>query len=263
MLLPASLLSLSEAWSDWLDRMDRRSFCVLCGALIAGLIASIAFPGLERQPGTWGTPAMLVAVVLAVVGATAPLLAPTRRFAIPVVVVVLVSLNALTRHEFLMKAGTPPVLHAPGYIDASQSFDPHRRQCFLAVSECTRTVSRLEPETNVWFWYDLEEPLGPVFKASACTHWIHHRLINSEFPTLPEDRAPGQPGFRPGDKIALLSQDLRSGERARRSFRAGNVALETLGEFDVGEYPVAFRLTIFEVAANRNLSASDARLPTR
>jgi hypothetical protein len=246
LLMPASFLSLGMSWYAMLDRLDDGTYRLLSGSLWTGMVASTAIPVAASDFGSWGAAATMGAVALAVGGALISTYSSPQRLSAAMFVVVIVGLNFLCRHEFQMKTGVPAELTGHHPV-ASQSFDSVLPQCFRMISDYMTVVSRHAPAADVWLWYDKHEPCEPVFRAAACTHLWFLRWVNSEFPRLPQSVTPATPGFRPGDKIAVLSQDARSTERALQSLSAGDVAVRILGEYEVGSPPVACRLTMFEV----------------
>jgi hypothetical protein len=161
--------------------------------------------------------------------------------------VLFAGVNGICRHEFLTKTGFPRIHHEVGMMDASQALDGHRPQIFRSIHACTQIARELAPDANIWFWFDMNEPLGAVYNNVACTHWWSLRYINRSFPNLPQPWPHDHPARQPGRKIMVLSQDRDATEKAVASFHGQGIPVRKLAERAVGRAPIRFTVSVLEV----------------
>jgi hypothetical protein len=247
LVLPLAFLSLAATWSGWLGRLTPGAFRGFGAGLACVMVASAAAPWLDGDPGSWGRPAKFIAVGLSIVAGALPVLARPRLGIGLAAAAALAGLNGLCRHEFLTKTGFPAPHHPVVMMDASQALDPERPKVFRAIYDCTQIARKLDRLANVWFWFDMKEPLGPVYNNAVCTHWWSRRWINRDFPSLIESNQAADPAFQPGRKIMILSQDPEAQEKAVASLLTRGIAAKAAGQHAVGEAPIAFTVSVLEI----------------
>lgn len=257
LVMPLAFLSLSETWSAWLKRINLATYRGFCAALSVAFVVSAVLPWLGNAPGTWGVPAKIVALGLVGFTGILPFIArPQLRFGMAAAVT-LASLNGVCRHEFLTKTGAPSQPQASQIRDANQALDAERPKAFRAIYECTQIARQLDRQANVWFWFDMNEPLGPVFNSASCTQWLAQRYINREFPAILKPIRPKNPVFQPGRKIMVLSADPQAPEKALDSLRAQGVTAKACEQHAVGEAPIVFTVSVIEVLSRAQAKRSD------
>jgi hypothetical protein len=239
------------------------------------LVVSQGLPWLAENPGAWGRIAKVAGVVLAAVAALAPSLAPRRATLALAGLVAIVGLNGLCRHEFLTKTGFLPLHHGPIMMDASQALDPLRPQAFRAIYDCAQLARKIDQTANVWFWFDMNERLGPVYNIVTCTHWWDARTINRGFPALHPEAGlmrdaqvvpfnTAHAAYQPGRKIIILSEDPAAMDKAVASLQARSVNVRPVDAHAVGTGRVAFTASVLEILSpTRVEKTGDARIAFR
>ncbi|TXT38243.1 MAG: hypothetical protein FD138_443 [Planctomycetota bacterium] len=256
LVMPLAFLSLSETWSAWLPRFDLLSYRRFCVAVSAAFIASAVVPWFGNAPGTWGVPAKIVALGLVGLIGILPFVArPQLKFGMAAAVA-LAGLNGICRHEFLAKTGFPPQLPNFSLLSACEALDAERPKTFRAIYECTQIARKLDRQSNVWFWFDLNEPLGPVFNSASCTQWHSRRYINREFPAILRPIQSRNPAFQPGRKIMVLSADPQAPNKALDSLHAQGVIAKASEQHAVGEAPIAFTVSVIEILSRAQAERS-------
>jgi hypothetical protein len=236
-MVPA-FAALAGQWAGRLDGLSLLRYGVLlavaCGV---GLLAAAA-----SRFGVAG-PSWLAPVALGC-GAAAVLLPvlPRAGFRAAVAAVALFGLlNVGVQARFRMADAMPgvaPVLR----LEACQAFDPHRKACFLAIHDAARWARDLDGPGRVWFWYQLHEPLGPVYDMVAHTHCTYYRVIGWEFPLIREGKlADGRPvdALAAGATIVVFCERDEAKDEAVRELRARGVSAEVVGERALGRRPPA------------------------
>ncbi len=246
LIMPLAFLSLGETWSGWLSRLTPAVFRGFGAALVIGLIASAVVPWAADASGTWGRSARIATVILGVGAIAVPCFGRPNIGTALAAALLLAGLNGLCRHEFLPKSGFPPIHHGVILMDASQALDAERPKIFRAIHDCTQIARGADRQANVWFWFDKDEPLGPVYNNAACTHWWHLRMISREFPSLAPS-VPNDPSLQAGRKIMVLSQDPHAQDKALATLRAQGVDAKPAGQHAVGQAPVAFTVSVLEI----------------
>ncbi len=247
LIMPLAFLALADVWSEWLSRLTPVAFRAFSAALAIGLIASAVVPWLGDDPGTWGRIAKVAVVGLGLSAIALPFFARPKFSVGLVAALLLAGLNGLCRHEFLTKTGFPALHHPVIMMDASQALDGERPKAFQAIYECTQIARKLDRHANVWFWFDMKEPLGPVYNNAVCTHFWSFRWINRDFPELSEPNNLKSPLFGPGRKIMVMSQDPHAEVKAIASLAAKGIGVKSTARHAVGEAPIAFTVTVLEV----------------
>ena len=257
LVMPLAFLSLSETWSGWLKRFDLSSYHRFCVALSVALIVSAVVPWFGKAPGTWGVPAKFVALGLVAFAGVLPFLArPQLKFGMSAALA-LAGLNGLCRHEFVTKTGFPPAHHPVIMLEASQALDAQRPKAFRAIYECTQIARKLDGQANVWFWFNMKEPLGPVFNNASCTQWWAQRFINRDFPAIPKVTQRIKPAFIPGRKIMILSADPQAPDKALKNLLAQGITAKLFEQHAVGKAPIAFTVSVLEVLPTVQAERSD------
>lgn len=257
LVMPLAFLSLSETWSAWLKQIDRATYRGFCAAVSVSFIASAVVPWFGNAPGTWGVPARIIAMGLVGFTGILPFVArPQLKFGLAAAVM-LAGLNGVCRHEFLTKTGFPTPHHSFIMLDACQALDSERPKTFRAIYECSQIARQLDRQANVWFWFDRNEPLGPVFNSASCTQWWTRRCINRDFPAILKPIRPRNPAFQPGRKIMVLSADPQASSKALDSLRAQGITAKACEQHAVGETPIAFTVSVLEILARTQAERSD------
>jgi hypothetical protein len=96
--------------------------------------------------------------------------------------------------------------------DGTRDFKGSKAAAFSCIVQTALLAKRVAPDSNAWFWFDIDEPLGPVFNAAACTHWWGIRIINTDFPRIstPHDLAANR--IKSGSRIIALSENLKGSQ---------------------------------------------------
>ena len=88
------------------------------------------------------------------------------------------------------------------------------RGLFLQMSHAVTAIESFDPSQNARLWYDAEEKDGGVYDAVASAFLLCPRMINLDFPDLPDARMCDGVQLGPGVPIAILSADPAAFEKA-------------------------------------------------
>jgi hypothetical protein len=95
-----------------------------------------------------------------------------------------------------------------GIASGTREFKGSKADAFSSIVQTALLAKRVAPDSNAWFWFDIDEPLGPVFNAAACTHWWGIRIINTDFPRISTPRDLAANRIKSGSRIIALSENL-------------------------------------------------------
>ena len=103
----------------------------------------------------------------------------------------------------------------------------------LMVFDGIRAVRPYNLDGKLLFWYDLQDPLGPVFRAVASAYMWASRMISEDFPnrTFPLPGTTVELGA--GETVAILSSKSEPLLRADESLARIGTRQETIGHADV------------------------------
>ncbi len=138
-------------------------------------------------------------------------------------------------------------------IDRCQAFEPNRKACFQVIAETARWTKELAPAGQVWFWYNLDDPLGPVYDMAAHTNGHYLQLVNVRFPDLPDGKVyrgdPVQIIARKGGAVVVLSPDPEAAAKALYWIRGCGMTAEVESTRTIGRHPPIILLaTVIRVA---------------
>jgi hypothetical protein len=237
-------------WADGLTPGQFRAVAAVWVVLAAGGCLTA-----ERLhiPG-WGS-AIPLAVALA--GAvTAVLLFQTcpPRFGVGVAAAALFGLVCMSARAHFKMSDSLCGAAVPIQLDRCEAFDPQRRQCFRTIAEAARWANGLAPAGKVWFWYNLNDPLGPVYDMAAHTNGHYLQIVNVRFPDLPDGKVYRGDQVQTiarsgGGAVVVLSDDPAAGEKTLYWIRGCGMRAEQEDVRVLGRPPVAVRATVIRVAA--------------
>lgn len=120
-----------------------------------------------------------------------------------------------------------------------------QKSALLAIVDASRTVKELDPQGNIYFWYDVDGRLGKVFRAVASTYLWAYRLQSENFPQLAEKLPPN------GRKIVILSEDAdKAVADGEASLAHAGFAARLLARRSIREGPFAWEMIELEVTKN-------------
>jgi hypothetical protein len=242
MLLPAAFLALGTQLGALSARLTHRQF-LFFGA-IATLISLAAFPIGDlggRQLTAAAGIVFLIVMTLAAGAVWLRRIPSSGRLAVLVLIIVS-GCNLLA-----WTIGDWPALNMPGAMWRDHAIKISPQQNFKMMEKSISAIRVHEPTGNVWFWYDQRDGMGSIYSQCASTHLYMYRLINSDFPQLPE--VPWSLGstLQEGVKIAILSKEPDALARAGRTLLAQyGLSARLLGQQPIGKMPFQFTLTLIQ-----------------
>jgi hypothetical protein len=252
-VMPPAFLALGGQLGRWADGFTPGRFRAVTAAWVAVVVGGCLTAERLHLPG-WGA-AVPLAVALA--GAVAAVLAvqvlPPRIW-VGVAAAALLGLVSVSARAHFRIADSVCNPEARVRFERCRAFDPDRRACFHTVVETARWAKELAPAGRVWFWYDLNAPLGPVYDTAAHTNGHYLQIVNMRFPDLPDGKVyRGDPvqviADRGGGAVVVLSDDPAAGERAAYWLRGCGMTVTPCEVREIGRRPVAIRATVLRVAA--------------
>ena len=239
LLIPAAFLALGAQFAPALERLSRWQFAALCCAALVLLLLPFVLPlnyglALAIQQHRWLWPGILAA---AGVSLLAFRVRYTGALAVLLVCAACGTLNLTTGTRTWGHAGQPD--------------DPAiEKQAFLAIVDSVRTVQRIDPDRQLFFWYDFQAPQGPLYRSAAATFLWARRLVSESFPLLgPKAETPYlklkiPP---PHTRVAILTVDPAALEKAERSLHEVGLAARLIGEQRISEGPISWKMIVIEI----------------
>jgi hypothetical protein len=119
-----------------------------------------------------------------------------------------------------------------------------QKAAMLAIADSARAVKELDPQGNLYFWYDAEGRLGKVFRAVASTYLWAYRLESEKFPELGTKAPPV------GRRIVILTEDGERGLAAgEASLARAGLAVKFVGQRTIREGPFAWEMVEVELVS--------------
>jgi len=133
---------------------------------------------------------------------------------------------------------------------AGQPDDPAiEKQAFLAIVDSVRTVQRIDPDRQLFFWYDFQAPLGTLHRSVASTSLWSRRLVSESFPLLGAKAETPYLKLKippPHTRIAILTVDPAAFEKAEQSLREVGLTAHLQGQRRISEGPIAWNMVLVE-----------------
>ena len=238
LLIPGMFLALGAQFAAVLEGFSRRQFTALCGGAVIILLLPFVVPLHSRliaavQQHRWLWPAVLGTAAVALIVRR---VRHTRAIAVLLICAAGAALTATT--------GTRTWAH-PGELD-----DPTRqKRAFLAIVDSVRAVQKIDPTDHLFFWYDMQAPLGPLHRSVASTFMWSHRLVSERFPLLgaqaeTSDLKPKVPP--PHTRIAILTVDEDALRKADQSLRQVGLTARFIGQRGIREGSISWNMILIE-----------------
>jgi uncharacterized membrane protein YhdT len=241
-LLPLSFLVLAISFGQLLQGVSTKSWAILLFCSIVSCLASVVLKTGFRDSGG----ALLTFGVMGAVLSLGLLIPLPRGVRVLLVILVLSGSNMMAGSNFRMRFAYP--LDKGPAVDRWQEFERSKPDAFSAIAQTALMARGLDPDANVWFWFDFDEPLGPVFNAAACTHWWGIRIVNNRLPSL--DQAVDMAGnpIKIGSRIMVLSQNLADLQPMIFSrLHAVGITVRMLGQPAISAGDIRFGALLLEV----------------
>ncbi len=238
-LLPGSFLALGAQLAIVTHTMKRAQFLLLCACIVflsltvfAFQPGSVAFSLLQRH-------SILLAFGSGILGLV--LLNQqnrnTRVLSVLLLCGGLITLNATTGPRAWSKPGS---LEDPAFQKAA----------LLAIADSVRMVQDLDPKGNLYFWYDAESRLGPLYRSVASTYLWAYRLQGESFPALGAKLPPVN------RRILILSGDGRAAlPLAQAALAKEGLDAELLSKRSIERAP--FRWDVIEIQVTTKAAAKN------
>lgn len=242
MLLPLAFIVLSLALRPSLERLREQTWSVLLAVSVAaGIIAAVWRP-LPDLPVDAPTVFMVAAGMI--IGCFVAPVPPVLRGLF--VVLALCLSNMASAANFRMRHSYPE--RNASLADRWQQPGVDKADAFSAIVQTALLAKRVAPDSNAWFWFDMETPLGGVLNAAACTHWWGIRIINTQFPRIASPKDLASNPIKPGSRILALTENPATLEPMMFSqLQAAGIRVERLEQFRVRAGKVAFDVLVLSV----------------
>jgi hypothetical protein len=244
-------LALAGQWSAWLGRFTPGGFRTLAAAWFGVVVLSCVDPG-RFNVSDWGRLVPLPAALACVVGsAVFAQLAPARVWA-GVVVVGLLAVGSMAARGYYWDGLFTPGVKDPIRQDRYEEYESRRSEVFRSVSATARWANGLAPPGRVWFWYNLDDPHGPVCDMAAHTNYFTFQIVNPRFPDLADGKLycgnPVQMIARQGGAVVVFSDDPAAAAKALDQLRRSGLRAELSEVRVTGHPPFAYTATVIWVA---------------
>lgn len=252
-VMVAGFLALAGQWAGWLGRLSPGQFRRLAAAWAGVTLLAAADPARLGLPdwGRWVPPA--AALGCGVAAAALAQFGPARVTAGVAVAALLAAVGGSARTHFRMNDAIHGIDSTIGQ-ERYEEFDPLREKSYRAIAEAADWSRRLAPTGKVWFWYNLDDPLGPVYDMAAHTNFHYFQVVNVRFPDLSDGKVyRGEPvqtiARAGGGAVVVFSDRPDAAERALYWLRGCGMTAELEDERVIGRAPVALRAVVIRVAA--------------
>ena len=130
---------------------------------------------------------------------------------------------------------------------------------FRAVVDTIAGVRACDPSGDARFWYDVTEPAGSLFRASASTQLWMYRLVGEAFPSLTTPASASVPSsLDMGDRALIMSGQRDRWRLASETARPRALQMDRLWSRPVSAGPLGFEMTCVRFAP----SHVDGEAPT-
>jgi hypothetical protein len=252
-LLAPAVLSVGGQLGRWADALSADQFRLVAAGWVAVFTLAAVPPDRLGFPAWAAAVPLGVALAAAMLGLVAVQVFPARATVGFTVAVLLAGAGAVARDHFRI-ANSVCNPEARVRFDRCQAFDPRRAECFRTIAEANAFARSLAPAGKVWFWYNLDDPLGPVYDTAAHTDFHYLQVVNLRFPDLADGKVwrgdPVQTIARAGGgAVVVLSDRPDAADRALYWLRGCGMTAHAEPERVVGRPPMALRAVVIRVAA--------------
>ena len=222
LLVPNAFFALAGQAASLLPPLEPRRFAGLALAIGVILVLPFALPqAWFLAPKAELVPAPLLLAHLAAAGALLALASARRR---RVTVVVFFACLAAAH---LLSWQTAAVFRS------FERFAGDGAGLFRQMSRSVLAIEEFDPKQQVRLWYDLEDRYGRVYDAVASAFLLCPRMINLDFPDLPDRRLCDGEHLAPGMTIAVLSNDAAAFDKAARTLFGLGFEARLLGREEI------------------------------
>jgi hypothetical protein len=123
------------------------------------------------------------------------------------------------------------------------------RGLFLQMSHAVRAIDIFDPSRNARLWYNKDGEQGRVYDAVASAFLLCPRMINLDFPDLPDARMCDGVQLGPGMSVAILSADPAAYEKADAAIRRIGLSSRLLKREEIEGPSRGFAITYLRTEA--------------
>jgi hypothetical protein len=119
-----------------------------------------------------------------------------------------------------------------------------QKYAMLAIVDSIGLTQELDPTDSLYFWYDVDAPLGHLHRAVASTYLWAYRLQSESFPDLGPKAPP------PQRRILILTKDANHAlQQAQASLNQAGLAANVITQRKIQQGP--FRWDVIEIQITR------------
>lgn len=265
-VMVTAFLALGGQLGRWADGFSPGRYRMVAAGWVGLTVAGCLTAERLHLPA-WGTTVPLAAALAGAALAVLAVQVFPSRVAIGLGAAALFGVVSVSTRAHFQMADSLRDAGIPIRIDRCQAFDPHRKACFQAIAETAQWANGLAPAGQVWFWYNLDDPLGPVYDMAAHTNGHYLQLVNVRFPDLPDGKVyrgdPVQVIAEKGGVVIVLSPDPAAAAKALGWIRGCGMEAEVEEARTIGRHPpIILEATVIRVARRPATSVPTIR-PSR
>ena len=136
-----------------------------------------------------------------------------------------------------------------------------KSEVFRAVVETIPGFRACDPSGDARFWYDVTEPAGLVFRASASTQLWSYRLIGEAFPSLAPAAPSSSSTLDVGDRALIMSGHAGRWRLASETARQRGLQADLLWSRHVPTKPLDFEIACVRIAHRQVDGESSTAVP--
>ncbi|HWM89759.1 MAG TPA: hypothetical protein VN493_03230 [Thermoanaerobaculia bacterium] len=232
LLIPVAFLAFAGQVSQMTAGLPGRRFAALAAAVALLQILPLCIPLLlALSPMSTLFPATALLAFLAGLGAVLVLVRKPAGTGAVLFVFLCLSLSQL-----LVRQGG-------SIFWEFERHDSDGRGLFMQMSQAVRAIERFDPSHNARIWYGSGEKDGFIYDAVASAFLLCPRMINLDFPKLPDARMCDGIELGPGVPVAVLSADPAAFEKADAAIRGIGLSARFLAREEITGPSRGFAIT--------------------
>jgi hypothetical protein len=251
-LIPFMFLAFASQLATYLKEMNSRQFFTLAAGTLIIMIVPFAFSStIKNAFQFWHFFSIVPPILLGLFGFIA-----VARAVEPIKIALVLFLS--------LSLGNVLIYPEVSINNSANS----NRASFATVVHGMSVMNAVAPPTELYVWYQLDEPLNKVYTTLASMQlgtfvYVAPSHVSDNFPSLTSLRVGFDAPLAVGTKVAILSADEHALDEAIKTLKHSGLGARFLSQNDISQGDIRFRIIFIEVISLNNVTTISTRMQSR